>query len=93
MVELGQSLQSTTAEAEDTHDFDDQMEIDGYRLLQRLGHGKFGIAYLALGRETGEPVCVKVFRDRAEALNPETAKSFQAEIEAGNAGFDHPHVI
>jgi len=93
---LGQSLQSTATEAEGTHDefhFDDQMEIDGYRLLQRLGHGKFGIAYLALGRDTGEPVCVKVFRDRAEALHPDTAKSFQAEVEAGNAGFDHAHVI
>ena len=36
-------------------------------------------------------VCVKVFNEKAE--DPETLKSFQAEVQAGNAGFAHPNVI
>ena len=86
---MGIGEQSQTTDA--SYNNEEEMTIDGYRLLQRLGHGKFGIAYLAQMKDNGQNVCIKVFHEKPD--DPETLKSFQTEIEAGNASFNHQNVL
>jgi protein-serine/threonine kinase len=63
--------------------------IDHYVLKKQLGDGQFGVGWLAHDTEEDEAVCVKVFKEMDEA----TEKTFEKEIEAGQAGMTHPNIL
>jgi len=63
--------------------------LEEWRLLKRLGDGKFGTAYLAFDKKLKEYVCVKIFK----SVDKESKKSFDAEVEAGKSCLVHPNVI
>jgi serine/threonine protein kinase len=62
--------------------------LTNFHLIKPLGDGTFGVGWAAVNNETGENVCVKVFKN----LNEETEKSFETEIEFAQK-VDHPNVL
>lgn len=67
--------------------------IDGrYLIKQKLGHGGFGVVYLALDKKmVSRPVVVKVLLEQGSG-DEWSVKKFQQEIEA-LARVDHPSIV
>src|SRR6185312_5556213 len=67
--------------------------IDGrYLIKQKLGHGGFGVVYLALDKKmVSRPVVVKVILEQGSG-DEYSVKKFQQEIEA-LARVDHPSIV
>ena len=67
--------------------------IDGrYLIKQKLGHGGFGVVYLALDQKmVSRPVVVKVVLEQGEG-DEYSVKKFKQEIEA-LARVDHPSIV
>ena len=67
--------------------------IDGrYLIKQKLGHGGFGVVYLALDQKmVSRPVVVKVVLEQSEG-DEYSVKKFKQEIEA-LARVDHPSIV
>jgi WD40 repeat protein/DNA-binding SARP family transcriptional activator len=64
--------------------------LRGYRLLEQVGQGAFGVVYRALQPHTGREVAVKV--GNAElASDPEFIRRFEAEAQAV-ARLEHPQI-
>jgi serine/threonine protein kinase len=62
-----------------------------FRIVRELGHGAFGVVFLAHDLALGREVALKV--PRAEALvTPEVRARFQQEARAA-AGLDHPNLV
>lgn len=65
--------------------------LRGYRLVEQVGQGSFGVVYRAVQPETGREVAIKVIRSgRANA--PDFVRRFDAEAETA-ARLQHPHVV
>ena len=58
--------------------------IENWRLHKNIGSGTYGEAYYASNQD-GEKACVKLFK----GLDSTIEQSFQTELQAGYADFDH----
>jgi serine/threonine protein kinase len=68
-------------------DYED-MTIGHYKIIQELGDGNYGTAYLAQDlNNNGEKVCVKVFK-----TEDETISGYKKEVEVGILGIKHSNV-
>jgi eukaryotic-like serine/threonine-protein kinase len=65
-------------------------EIEGYRLLRRVGSGGMGVVYAAIARESGQQVALKVVRH--EQHSPAAAERIRREIRA-LAAVRHPGIV
>ena len=65
--------------------------IGRFRILGELGHGGFGLVYLAEDPRLGRTVALKVPRPDT-VLTPELSRRFLREAHTA-AGFDHPHLV
>jgi len=65
--------------------------LRGFRLLERLGQGSFGVVHRAVQPQVGREVAVKVIRP-ALANDPEFIRRFQAEAQLV-ARLEHPHIV
>jgi WD40 repeat protein/DNA-binding SARP family transcriptional activator len=65
--------------------------LRGYRLLERVGEGRFGIVWRATQPGTNREVAVKAFHPGV-ANQPEFIRRFEAEAQA-IAAIEHPHVV
>jgi WD40 repeat protein/DNA-binding SARP family transcriptional activator len=65
--------------------------LRGYRLLQRVGEGAFGVVHRALQPQVGREVAVKVIRP-AFANDPEFIRRFEAEAQLV-ARLEHPRIV
>jgi WD40 repeat protein/DNA-binding SARP family transcriptional activator/tRNA A-37 threonylcarbamoyl transferase component Bud32 len=65
--------------------------LRGYRLLEQVGQGAFGIVYRALQPQVGREVAVKSIRP-VLADHPEFIRRFEAEAQLV-ARLEHPHIV
>jgi DNA-binding SARP family transcriptional activator/ABC-type glycerol-3-phosphate transport system substrate-binding protein len=65
--------------------------LRGYRLLEPIGEGSFGVVHRALQPEVGREVAVKIVR-RALANHPEFIRRFDVEAQLV-ARLEHPHIV
>jgi WD40 repeat protein/DNA-binding SARP family transcriptional activator len=65
--------------------------LRGFRLLERVGEGSFGVVHRALQSQVGREVAVKVIRP-ALANEPEFIRRFEAEAQLV-ARLEHPHIV
>jgi YVTN family beta-propeller protein len=65
--------------------------LRGYRLLERIGHGAFGVVWRAYQPQVGREVAVKMIRPEF-ADHPEFIRRFDAEAQLV-ARLEHPHVV
>lgn len=64
-----------------------------YRIQRKLGHGGFGVVYLAADEKMlSRPVVVKALHDEGGNENEWSARKFKQEIEA-LARIDHPSIV
>ena len=62
-----------------------------FQIIRELGHGGFGVVFLAIDPELSRPVALKI--PRAEVLlDPESRGRFVREARAA-AGLDHPNIV
>ena len=66
-------------------------EIQGYRIVRRLGLGGMATVYLAIQRSLGRPVAVKVLATD-HTQSEELVKRFEHEART-IARLDHPHIV
>src|ERR1700677_5068489 len=66
-------------------------EIGRYRIEKVLGHGGFGLVYLAHDGQLQRPVAIKV-PHRKLVDRPETAEAYLTEARTV-ANLDHPHIV
>jgi WD40 repeat protein/serine/threonine protein kinase/DNA-binding winged helix-turn-helix (wHTH) protein len=65
--------------------------LRGFRLLERIGEGSFGVVHRAVQPQVGREVAVKVIRP-ALANDPEFIRRFEAEAQLV-ARLEHPHIV
>ncbi len=65
--------------------------LRGYRLLERVGEGSFGVVYRALQPQVGREVAIKSI-NRDLANDPEFIRRFEREAQLV-ARLEHPHVV
>ncbi len=65
--------------------------LRGYRLLEQLGEGAFGVVHRAYQPDVGREVAVKVIHPRL-ANHPEFIRRFTAEAQLV-ARLEHPHIV
>ncbi len=65
--------------------------LRGFRLLERVGEGSFGVVHRALQPQVGREVAVKVVRPSL-ANDPEFIRRFEAEAQLV-ARLEHPHIV
>jgi serine/threonine protein kinase len=66
-------------------------EIDGYRIVRRLGLGGMATVYLGIQRSLGRPVAIKVLATD-HTQSEELVKRFEHEART-IARLDHPHIV
>jgi WD40 repeat protein/DNA-binding SARP family transcriptional activator len=65
--------------------------LRGFRLLERVGEGSFGVVHRAVQPQVGREVAVKVVRPSL-ANDPEFIRRFEAEAQLV-ARLEHPHIV
>src|SRR2546421_3571044 len=66
-------------------------QVGRYRVEKVLGHGGFGVVYLAHDDQLGRPVAIKV--PHAQRVStPQDAQAYLAEASAV-ANLDHPNIV
>src|SRR5919106_1447865 len=65
--------------------------LRGYRLLEQIGEGSFGIVYRAIQPQVDRDVAVKVVRPRL-ANEPDFIRRFESEAQM-MARLEHPHIV
>jgi DNA-binding SARP family transcriptional activator len=65
--------------------------LRGYRLLEQIGEGSFGIVYRAIQPQVDRDVAVKVVRPRL-ANDPDFIRRFESEAQMV-ARLEHPHIV
>jgi WD40 repeat protein/DNA-binding SARP family transcriptional activator len=65
--------------------------VRGFRLLERVGEGSFGVVHRALQPQVGREVAIKVIRP-ALADDPEFIRRFEAEAQLV-ARLEHPRIV
>jgi WD40 repeat protein/serine/threonine protein kinase/DNA-binding winged helix-turn-helix (wHTH) protein len=65
--------------------------LRGFRLLERVGEGSFGVVHRAVQPQVGREVAVKVIRPTL-ANDPEFIRRFEAEAQLV-ARLEHPHIV
>jgi ABC-type glycerol-3-phosphate transport system substrate-binding protein/energy-coupling factor transporter ATP-binding protein EcfA2 len=65
--------------------------LRGYRLLEQIGHGAFGVVHRAFQPDLGREVAVKVVNPRL-ANHPEFIRRFEAEAQLVSR-LEHPHIV
>lgn len=66
-------------------------EIEGYRLMGKLGDGGMGVVYLAEQTALDRQVALKLIR-QDQSLNPDARERMLREVQAV-AGLDHPGIV
>ncbi|KPK90864.1 MAG: hypothetical protein AMJ88_15135, partial [Anaerolineae bacterium SM23_ 63] len=66
-------------------------EIRGYKLIERIGEGGFGVVYRAEQPVVGREVAIKVILPEF-ADHPEFVQRFEAEARMV-AKLEHPHIV
>jgi formylglycine-generating enzyme required for sulfatase activity len=66
-------------------------EFPGFRILDELGHGGYGVVYRAVQSDLGRVVALKVLKHGRFASPPERSR-FQHEARAA-AQLQHPHIV
>jgi serine/threonine protein kinase/formylglycine-generating enzyme required for sulfatase activity len=66
-------------------------QIGRYRVERVLGHGSFGMVYLAHDDQLSRPVAIKVPHPRL-VLDRESIEAYRTEAQAV-ANLDHPHIV
>ncbi len=65
--------------------------LRGYRLLERIGEGSFGVVHRAIQPHVGREVAVKAINPEL-ANDPEFVRRFEAEAQIV-ARLEHPHIV
>jgi WD40 repeat protein/DNA-binding SARP family transcriptional activator len=65
--------------------------LRGYRLLEQIGEGSFGVVYRAIQPQVDRDVAVKVVRARL-ANDPDFIRRFESEAQIV-ARLEHPHIV
>ena len=65
--------------------------LRGFRLLERLGEGSFGVVHRAVQPQVGREVAVKLIRAQF-ANDPDFIRRFEAEAQLV-ARLEHPHIV
>lgn len=65
--------------------------LRGYRLLERIGSGRFGVVFRAVQPHVGRDVVVKVFHEQV-AMDPAFVLRFEREAQLV-AALEHPHIV
>ena len=66
-------------------------EIDGYRIVRRLGLGGMATVYLGIQRSLGRPVAIKVLATD-HTHSEDLVRRFEHEART-IARLDHPHIV
>ena len=66
-------------------------EIEGYRIVRRLGLGGMATVYLGIQRSLGRPVAIKVLATD-HTQSEELVRRFEHEART-IARLDHPHIV
>jgi WD40 repeat protein/DNA-binding SARP family transcriptional activator len=65
--------------------------LRGYRLLERIGSGRFGVVFRAVQPHVGRDVAVKLFHEQI-AMDPGFVLRFERESQLV-AALEHPHIV
>ncbi len=65
--------------------------LRGYRLLERIGAGQFGVVFRAVQPHVGRDVAVKVFHEQI-AMDPAFVLRFEREAQLA-AALEYPHIV
>ncbi len=65
--------------------------LRGYRLLERIGSGRFGVVFRAVQPHVGRDVAVKVFHEQI-AMDPGFVLRFERDAQLA-AALEHPHIV